>query len=188
MAQQQGKNGALANYVEVNVRIEKFWEKFPNGRIETEIIKWENSVIAMKAKVYKDSSDTAPSAVGHAYEVEGSSFINKTSALENCETSVVGRALAILGFEIKKSIASKEEVANAKIQTELITTEQMSTLLDKAQEYCDIKGQGTPQEIFKAFKITNIKEISTRDAATLINKIDLFIAKAVEEMAANEAK
>ena len=75
-----------------------------------------------------------------------------------------------------------------KQQQPKVTQEQMSTLLDKAQEYCDIKGQGTPQEIFKAFKITNVKELSQKDAATLITKIDLFIAKAVEEMAANETK
>lgn len=113
MANQQ-KN-ILNGYVEVNVRIEKFYEKYPNGRILTEIISWENGVVVMKATVYRDQVDTNASASGHAYEKEGSTFINKTSALENCETSAVGRALAILGFEIKKSVASKEEVENAKL-------------------------------------------------------------------------
>ena len=53
-------------------------------------------------------------------EKEGSTYINKTSHIENCETSAVGRALAMLGFEIKKSVASKEEVENAKIQQEMM--------------------------------------------------------------------
>lgn len=118
MSQQQQNNGrqnALADYVEVNVRIEKFWDKWPEGRIDTQIVSWENGVVVMKASVYRNIIDQFPSATGTAYEKEGSSFINKTSALENCETSAVGRALAILGFEIKKNVASKEEVENAKL-------------------------------------------------------------------------
>ena len=107
-----GREDALRDYVEVNTRIMKFYEKYPEGRILTEILDWKDGVVVMKATVYRDSSDVI-AATGHAYEKEGSSFINKTSALENCETSCVGRALAMLGFEIKKSIASKEEVANA---------------------------------------------------------------------------
>lgn len=110
-----GKESGLKDYVEVNVRIMKFYEKYPEGRILTEIVKWENEVIVMKATAYRDNSEV-PASTGYAYEKEGSSFINKTSALENCETSAVGRALAILGFEIKKSVASKEEVANAQLQ------------------------------------------------------------------------
>lgn len=110
-----GKESGLKDYVEVNVRIMKFYEKYPEGRILTEIVKWENEVIVMKATAYRDNSEV-PASTGYAYGKEGSSFINKTSALENCETSAVGRALAILGFEIKKSVASKEEVANAQLQ------------------------------------------------------------------------
>ena len=109
------KETALKDYIEVNIRIMKFYEKYPEGRILTEIVKWENEVIVMKATAYRDEKDI-PAATGYAYEKEGSNFINKTSALENCETSAVGRALAILGFEIKKSVASKEEVANAQLQ------------------------------------------------------------------------
>lgn len=110
-----GRENALRDYVEVNVRIMKFYEKYPEGRITTELVKWENDVIVMKATAYRDNQDI-PASTGYAYEKEGSSFINKTSALENCETSAVGRCLAILGFEIKKSVASREEVANAQLQ------------------------------------------------------------------------
>lgn len=104
----------LDEYVTVNERIMKFYEKYPEGRIVTEIISWQDGIIVMKATVYRDSNNI-PAATGHAYEKEGSSFINQTSALENAESSATGRALAMLGFEIKKSIASYEEVANAKL-------------------------------------------------------------------------
>ncbi len=113
-------NFNLDDYVEVNVRVEKFWEKYPDGSINTEIVKWEGDIIAVRTEVYRDKEEINPASTGHAYEKIGSSFINKTSALENCETSSVGRALAILGFEVKKSIASKEEVANAILQQEEI--------------------------------------------------------------------
>lgn len=117
---QENKKDALKDYVEVNKRIELFWQKHSNGRIETEIKSWNDGVIIMIARIWKDATELHPSATGHAYEKEGSSYINKTSALENCETSAVGRALAILGFEIKKSLASKEEVENAIVQQEEI--------------------------------------------------------------------
>lgn len=124
---QDAKKDALKDYVEVNKRIELFWQKYPNGRIETDIKSWVDGVIVMIARVWKDTTDHNPSATGHAYEVQGSTYINKTSALENCETSAVGRALAILGFEIKKSIASKEEVENAIAQQEQIKQETNKT-------------------------------------------------------------
>ena len=53
-------------------------------------------------------------ATGYAYEKEGSTFINKTSYIENCETSAIGRALGIFGIGIDGSVASAEEVRNAK--------------------------------------------------------------------------
>lgn len=113
-----GYDNALKDYVEVNVRIERFWAKYPNGRIETEVtlLPSEPQEVLIKAIVFRDANDVVPASTGHAHEVKGSTYINKTSFIENGETSAIGRALAILGFEIKKSIASKEEVANAQLQ------------------------------------------------------------------------
>ena len=91
----------LDDYVTVNTRIEKFYEKYPDGSIQTELISLQDGMCIYKAYAYRDREDTKPST-GHAYEKEGSSFINKTSYIENCETSAVGRALAMMGFEIKK--------------------------------------------------------------------------------------
>lgn len=127
-----GRENALKDYVEVNVRIMKFYEKYPEGRITTELVKWENDVIVMKATAYRDNQDI-PASTGYAYEKEGSSFINKTSALENCETSAVGRCLAILGFEIKKSVASREEVANAQLQQSNIKPNMTPAGISEAQ-------------------------------------------------------
>jgi len=104
------------DYVEVNQRILAFRELFPNGSITTEIISIENGVCTVKATIddYDDErGDIKTLATGHAQEKEGSTFINKTSYIENCETSAVGRALGLLGIGATTSIASAEEVLNA---------------------------------------------------------------------------
>jgi len=105
-------NFNLDEYVQVNERIEKFYQKYPEGSIQTEITELNDKFVLFKAYAYRYPADARP-ATGHAMEREGSSYINKTSHVENGETSAVGRALAMLGFEIKKAICSREEVANA---------------------------------------------------------------------------
>lgn len=102
-------------YAEVNQRIKAFRMVYPQGTIETYIVSLENGICVMKASV-RDGGLLL--GTGTAYEKEGSTFINKTSYIENCETSAVGRALAMCGFGIDTSIASKEEVENAIAQQE----------------------------------------------------------------------
>ena len=97
-------------YVEVNERLKAFREIYPNGSIMTEIVSHQDGVVVMKAVIVIDGQIRA---TGHAYEKEGSTFINKTSYIENCETSCWGRALACLGLGLDTSVASVEEVANA---------------------------------------------------------------------------
>lgn len=118
------KKDILKDYITVNERILKFYERYPDGRIITEIKSWSEGRIVMQATIYRDHETENPLAIGHAYEQEGSTYINKTSVLENCETSAVGRALALAGFEIKKSIASKEEVEAASAKQEKLKQEE----------------------------------------------------------------
>lgn len=104
------------DYVEVNQRIKAFRMLYPTGTIQTEMISNENGVCVFKAIVGYYNDDTSILHVlgtGTAYEKENSTFINKTSYIENCETSAVGRALGMCGLGIDKSIASAEEVINA---------------------------------------------------------------------------
>lgn len=101
------------NYAEVNQRIKAFRMLFPNGQITTEILSIENGVCIIKATASDNEGFVL--GTGTAYEKEGSSFINNTSYIENCETSAVGRALAMCGIGIDVSVASKEEVENAKL-------------------------------------------------------------------------
>ena len=98
-------------YAEVNQRVKAFRMVYPNGAITTDIISLENGVVTMQATV--TDGEGAVLATGTAQEKETSSYINKTSFIENCETSAVGRALGFCGFGIDTSVASYEEVANA---------------------------------------------------------------------------
>lgn len=99
------------DYAQVNDRIKAFRQIEPNGTIETEILNLENGVVTMKTTI-KDGEGHVL-ATGLAQEKESSSFINKTSFIENCETSAVGRALGFAGIGVDGSMASAEEVANA---------------------------------------------------------------------------
>lgn len=98
------------DYVEVNQRIKAFRKLYPEGTIETEMLSNENGVCVFRAKIMVNGCILG---TGTAYEKEDSSFINKTSYIENCETSAVGRALGMCGLGIDTSIASAEEVQNA---------------------------------------------------------------------------
>ena len=109
------------DYAEVNQRIKAFRMVYPQGSLLTEMLSNENGVCIFKASVYTDDGKLL--ATGNAYEKEGSTFINKTSYIENCETSALGRALGIAGFGIDTSIASADEVQNA-IANQEITQEE----------------------------------------------------------------
>ena len=104
------------DYVEVNKRVTAFRQLHPEGSISTTVQDFENGVILVRAEI-RDAEGRLLSS-GLALEEKTSSAINKTSYVENCETSAVGRALGFLGIGIDTSIASYEEVSHAIEQQE----------------------------------------------------------------------
>ena len=98
-------------YVPVNERVKEFHAKFPELRVLTELVSLDENSVVMKATVSDMEGNVL--ANGYAQEDRGSSNINKTSYVENCETSAVGRALGMFGIGIDASMASADEVANA---------------------------------------------------------------------------
>ena len=118
-------------YVEVNERIRAFRELYPKGSIMTEMVSNQDGMCVFKTNIIVDNQILA---TGHAYEREGSTFINKTSYVENCETSSIGRALGVLGIGIDTSVASAEEVGNAiaqQDQPEEISDDDLQALKDQ---------------------------------------------------------
>lgn len=98
-------------YVPVNERVKEFRAKYPALRVLTELVSLDENSVVMIAKVVDMDGNVL--ANGYAQEDRGSSNINKTSYVENCETSAVGRALGMFGIGIDASMASADEVANA---------------------------------------------------------------------------
>ena len=163
---QQTDIGRGKMYAEVNQRIKAFRMVFPMGSINTDIVSLEDGICIMRAAVSDENGNLL--GTGTAYEKEGSSFINKTSYIENCETSAIGRALAMCGFGIDTSIASYEEVANAKEQ-------QKAENPDSALEDAKVRT--------KVFKYIN--KMSKEN----IQKIcDLYELKSINDMSADQCR
>jgi hypothetical protein len=101
----------LEDYETVESRLEKWHGKFPDNRIETELIEASNTRFIVFCKLFKTEADAKPCATGLAFETISDRGVNSTSALENCETSAIGRALANAGFAAKGKRASKEEMS-----------------------------------------------------------------------------
>ncbi len=99
------------DYVEVHERLKYFRATYPKYSLTTEVIeKTESSILVMA--IIKDDKDRIL-ATGLAEESKNSTFINKTSYVENAETSAWGRALGNLGIGLDTSVASADEVSNA---------------------------------------------------------------------------
>ncbi len=184
----------IGDYVEVNVRIEQFWAKYPEGRLHTEILSWEGGVVTMKASAYRDAQDERPAATGHAYEDESQGHINKTSAVENCETSAVGRALAMLGFEVKKAVASREEVQRAREQQAApkdagpaITRQQLAKAHMLAGEL-SITHEDLSAGAQKVFGVASLKELSKAQASQMIERLEKKKAEVTTQAAQVQAE
>ena len=161
-------------YVQVNTRVVAFRKLFPMGCITTDIVSLQDGVVVMKATVMDEAGTIL--GTGYAYEKETSSFINKTSYIENCETSAVGRALAMVGIGTDASMCSAEELVNAitnqnkpdvkqdnkkveppqkKIENSVISEVKVKALLAR----CDKEGVD-PSKILKLYKVNSIADLT----------------------------
>ena len=100
----------LADYETVESRLEKWWKDNPDGRLATKIEQASDTRYIVSAELYKTEADAKPCATGLASESISDRGVNSTSALENCETSAIGRALANAGYAAKGKRASREEM------------------------------------------------------------------------------
>lgn len=116
-------------YKTVGLRINEFREDYPEYTIETQLIHQDEQYVVMKALIMNGENLIS---TGYAEEIRGSSNINKTSALENAETSAVGRALAFFKYA-GSEIASADEVMNAISQQDVINAQLRGIEVGKAQ-------------------------------------------------------
>lgn len=180
------------DYVMVNERIKELKRLYPDYSIVTEIEHLEDKMCVVKAMIL--DADGNPKATGHAYEREGSTPINRTSFIENAETSAVGRAIGFLNIGIDTSICSAEELAIAISQqetpeqiaerklngevVELPTGEDFAKAMKSAstqqitmiKTICERIGQPT-DNICKKYKVKELGDLSPEQATEIIDKL-----------------
>jgi hypothetical protein len=152
-------------YLTVNERLIYFSENYPNGSIVTELVSDNDGKVIIKAIITPDVTDPTRGFTGYACEREDSSYINKTSYIENCETSAIGRALGIMGIGIDTSLVSAEEVANA--------IHQQNSLVSLQKELVKLIGDNIEKadSLKKELNITNnVQNMTESELKKMIDK------------------
>lgn len=148
----------LADYETVEERLRKFYTLYEDGRIETVLVNREGNMWVVKAMVFLSAGDQANALVkasGYAFEIDGQGMANKTSALENAETSAIGRALANMGLSGNKR-ASREEMQKVqRAQTPAKDTTDWAGLLDGVTTLAEAR------ELYKQAQKTASKDVLT---------------------------
>ncbi len=108
----------LEDYETVEERLIKFWKDYPDGRIDTKLVEASATRFIVQAYIYRTEADQHPWSSGLAEETISGRGVNATSALENCETSAIGRCLASAGYATKGKRPSREEMSKVAKMTE----------------------------------------------------------------------
>lgn len=176
-------------YSEVSQRIKAFRLVHPSGCITTEIIDMNNGIVTMKASVFDEQNHLL--GTGFAQEKENSSFINKTSYIENCETSAIGRALGMCGYGVDVSVASAEEVQNA-IHNQQMDEKKLGELSKNYTELrtqltnlgCDFRSDETNAWICEKAKITtqNLQALNSEELERLCKVYEGMINAKVKKV------
>jgi len=171
------------NYAPVHERIKAFRKIYPEGAIVTEIVSETDKVITVKATVYGMTCDPMCDygreilATGHAFEVKDGSYINKTSYLENCETSAIGRALGIAGFGIEGAICSAEELHGAEAEQDWIRSEEIRKSpigIDRAialQQLLEEKNINI-EELLKQYRVDELADLTEEQHRNLVGRLN----------------
>ena len=155
-------------YAPVTERVRAFRMLYPEGSILTELVEDRDGVCTFKASVVIGDLVLA---TGYAQEEQTNNGVNKTSYIENCETSAVGRALGFLGIGINTAIASAEEMDSA-IRRQTIDPVKAKALA------AEIKAQGVPIEyVCKLYKVNNIEEITEAQHENIISYMDKIVSQ-----------
>lgn len=130
----------LADYETVEERLIKFWKDNPDGQIHTKLLSNTPTQFVVEASIYRTEADLRPWTTGLAEETVQARGVNSTSALENCETSAIGRALANAGYATKGKRASREEMTKVagqeKVKSEI--EEVKAKMAQTAKEYIPV--------------------------------------------------
>jgi hypothetical protein len=136
----------LEDYETVEERLVKYWKDHPDGQIHTKLLDSTASRFIVEASIYRTEADSRPWTTGLAEETVQGRGVNATSALENCETSAIGRALANAGYATKGKRASREEMSKVAASQEVkAKVEQVKAkMADTSKEYIPVPKEDDP--------------------------------------------
>ena len=167
----------LQDYETVETRLGKFWEANPNGRVYTELVSAEAGQFIVKAFIYRNADDAQAVATGYAEETVTTRGVNQTSALENCETSAIGRALANWIYATKGSRPSREEMEKVQRGQTIAKTGPKEALTEALLAYSKDK---TVRKSFVTNTLgrdfTGITELTDEEAQTVIDALAALTA------------
>lgn len=149
----------LEDYETVEERLIKFWKDHPNGRIETRLIHHTETRYIVWSAVYRNAEDQHPWATGLAEETVQGRGVNSTSALENCETSSIGRSLASAGYATKGKRPSREEMAKVKAKQDnaLLIEQTKAKMAQTSGEYVPVPKEDDPWTIKEAAPVQTME-------------------------------
>ena len=136
----------LDDYETVEERLIKFWKDHPDGQIHTKLLEHSSGRFIVEAAIFRTEADAKPWTTGLAEETIQGRGVNATSALENCETSAIGRALANAGYATKGKRASREEMTKvAKVQEVKAKIDEVKAKMsDTSKEYVPVAKADDP--------------------------------------------
>lgn len=158
----------LSSYEPVEDRLARFWGDHPDGRVLTQLVSTVAGQWIVRTEVFKDRDTPRPDATGYAHEVVTDRGVNSTSALENCETSSIGRALANLGYAPKGARPSREEMTKAAQQRDPLEAKRAQVIEYAKQHYA------APDEFANDFAYLVADPAATVGNATE-DQLDLFL-------------
>ena len=150
----------LEDYETVEERLIKYWKDHPDGQIHTEVVEATPSRFIVKALIYRTEADVRPWTTGLAEETVQGRGVKATSALENCETSAIGRALANAGYATKGKRASREEMGKvAKLAVVKANIDEVKAkMADTSQQYVPIAKADDPWTTWEAAPIATAEQ------------------------------
>jgi hypothetical protein len=149
----------LEDYETVEERLVKYWKDHPDGQIHTKLLESSAGRFIVEASIYRTEADARPWTTGLAEETVQGRGVNATSALENCETSAIGRALANAGYATKGKRASREEMSKvaeaAKVKAKV--DEVKAKMADTSQQYVPVAKESDPWTQWEAAPVQTME-------------------------------
>lgn len=150
----------LDDYETVEERLVKFWKEHPDGQIHTKVLEHTSARFIVEASIFRTEADPRPWTTGLAEETVQGRGVNATSALENCETSAIGRALANAGYATKGKRASREEMTKVAAKAAVIdqVAQVKAKMADTSKEYVPVEKADDPWTISSAAPVTTMEQ------------------------------